>query len=351
MTALWAEGFEATRTKAAIDRRYTNTVGATYAFPAGANFGTAFGKDGGTGATDGSIRTPTFAADDEIVVGLRFLGNEPQAVGPLIAFFDAGTEALALTWEPGVIDVKNFILKLKRGAAVLNTSQELNKDTYYFIEMKAKIDDTTGSYELKINEVTEFSDTGVDTDDTGNSNCDAIQFEWDLNSGTSRAIFDDIYILNTLGSAPDNNFLGDSRIEGLLPDGDGNDSDWTPSSGVDNYLMVDELDVSDDDTTYVTTSSSGQTDLYTFANMQNATGGTIFFIMVSAMMRLAASGSRTMRIVTRNASTTVNGGTQTVANDSAYEEYIQIWEQDPVGASAWTETILNASEFGVDSVT
>ena len=42
---------------------------------------------------------------------------------------------------------------------------------------------------------------------------------------------DDLYICDGTGSAPHNTFLGDCRVDTLLPTADGTAQQWTPSTG------------------------------------------------------------------------------------------------------------------------
>ena len=73
------------------------------------------------------------------------------------------------------------------------------------------------------------------------------------------------------GSA-NNDFIGPAFIEGLLPTSDGNSSDWTPSSGIDNYALIDENPSDRDGTDSVSTITQDAKDTYGYAASQLALG-------------------------------------------------------------------------------
>ena len=76
-------------------------------------------------------------------------------------------------------------------------------------------------------------------------------------------------MLDGSGPAPFNDFLGDVRVDARYPTAEGANSAWTPLSGTDNALMVDDPGPPytpgggpDDDTTYNSTLTVGAVDTH-----------------------------------------------------------------------------------------
>ena len=235
-------------------------------------------------------------------------------------------------------------IAIKRGtSSYLNTSAAglVFGATWHYVELQVTINNTTGSYEVRLDGVNIMSGTNVDTQASGNANVDA--FLLDASSAGIR--YDDLYILDDTGAAPQNDFLGDSRVEVVFPDGAGNSSQWTPSAG-SNWQNVDD-NPADDDSTYNESSTTNDIDLYTYANPPAITGGSTFWgVKAMAKINKQDAGDRNFRIVARPTSTNRNGASQPLSTDWLYRH--EIWDIDPETSSAWTDSTFNASEFGAE---
>ena len=156
---------------------------------------------------------------------------------------------------------------------------------------------------------------------------------------------DDLYICDLTG-AQCNDFLGPVACELLLPDGNGNQNDFTGSDAdsTNNYLHVDE-DEQDGNTSYVESSTVGHIDLYSFANMAN-TPTTIYAVIAEIYANKDDASAKTGKIMAR-----VNGsnyeGADLTPVEADYDYFQEIWELNPDDAAAWEEADVNAAEFGV----
>ena len=245
------------------------------------------------------------------------------------------------------VTTTTFRVDLMRGATLIESSPSYSTLNWHYFELKAVIHPATGTYELRRNEILVMSDTGVDTAASGSADWDAIHFTTAADGplgGTAR--IDDIYILNAVGSI-NNNFLGDSVIEGRLPTGDSlvsSMSDWTPSSGAAHWSLLNDIN----DATRVTTGTAGDVDLLTFDSL-SFINGTIHGVMTMVQAGLAGLGTRTIRNIARSAGTNYNGASQ-VVETTGVAGFYEIWETDPDTSVKWTLSGLNAAEFGFELV-
>lgn len=229
------------------------------------------------------------------------------------------------------------------GGTVLATSvQTLPTASFSYIELKATIHSSTGAYELRVNGVTWVSGTGANTQSTANATTNQILVgpAASLSASLSR-YYDDLYICDTSGST-NNDFLGDCRVDTLLPNADGTYTDFTPNSGSNHYSRVAEG--APDTTTYVTSSTVDQKDTYAFQDLTAVTG-TIKGIQVNNAALKDDAGARSIANVVRSGTTDAVGST--VALSTSQLIYSSVHETDPNTSAAWTESGVNSMQAGV----
>jgi len=230
----------------------------------------------------------------------------------------------------------NLVTLLAAGTTVLAQNR------WYYAELKVNMADA-GSYELRINGVTEFSGS-TDCQALGSSGADWVRlFHNGVDAGSY--FIDDIYVSNDAGSAPQNDFLGPHYITTLKPTAD-NSVTGTPSSGGTNALMVDEA-TANLDTDYVTHSAAG-TDLYDLGNLPTSPS-QISAVQVTSVTKKTNSGTLTARNKLKSNATTSNGTTQGMGPE--YNWWGDIFETDPDGGIAWTPSKVNAAVAGIERVT
>ena len=156
--------------------------------------------------------------------------------------------------------------------------------------------------------------------------------------------FDDVIIYDTTGSTW-NDFMGPRYISTLKADGTGNSTQWTRSGGAANYEMVDEVEY-DDDTSYVSTSTLNNKDLYTFEDL-HASVNTIDAVCVNTVARRSAGiNYRTIVPVARISAADYDHDHAGSTMDT-YRVVQKIWDESPATATAWTPSEVNAAEFGI----
>ena len=267
-----------------------------------------------------------FAVTFNSLGGVRFFALE-----------DAGTIQLDLRMNGGLI-------QLTRNGTVLATlGWSVSLFQWYYFELKATINNS-GSYELRINENTELSASGVDTQSSANAFATGISIGQTTGASGAQTVVDDLYVCDGTGSAPTNDFLGDCRVECLFPNGNGNASNFDGSDGnsTDNYLLTDEA-TPDDETTYVESPDVGDKDTYTYGNLVTASG-TVYAVAPIPRARKTDAGSKTFVSVARLSGTEADSSAQTALDTYIYRQDIR--ETKP-GGGAWTIADVNSSEFGI----
>jgi len=103
-------------------------------------------------------------------------------------------------------------------------------------------------------------------------------------------------VLDSSGSAPLNDFIGDATVSCLTPQtGNGANTGLTTSTGSDHGALVGDFP-HDTDTTYNVGSSAGLKDTYNFTNL--SINKAVFAVQATARVRKTA-GTATAAIVAR----------------------------------------------------
>lgn len=156
----------------------------------------------------------------------------------------------------------------------------------------------------------------------------------------SNATFSDLYVADTL--------LGPQRVSTLMPSGDGALSQWTPLSGTTHFNLVNEQPP-DGDTSYVSSSTPGNIDLYTFPGLAY-TPANVFGAQVSFYARKDDVAARQIAAEVRSGGANFVGSTLPVLTTSYIDSYLQCFNTDPFTGLAWTPTGINAAQFGVNLI-
>lgn len=276
-----------------------------------------------------------------------FTGGSPgNDVINLIQLRDNTTKHISLKLING--NVGNLFIQHGNGSTLATTTNvPLVIARWYYIEFKVTIDDTVGSYEVRIDGVVhpQLTATNVDTRNGGNPSADRVMFSGITTFFTNTDYYmDDIYILDGSGPAPKNDYLGDMNVPAIAPDGNGNSSQFIGSDGntTDNYLLIDELPANSD-TDYVQSDVIGNKDTYTYQDL-SAVSGTIYGVMVMPFAKKTDTGARAIRTLARLSGTEIDNGTD-INLGTTYAYYPTIFESKP-GGGDWTITDVNNAEFG-----
>jgi hypothetical protein len=249
--------------------------------------------------------------------------------------------ALVINTDGTISAYRGLDVGLAVGGTLLGTSVvALSSGIYYFLEVKFTLDDVAGVVEVRVNGAPILTLTGVDTNNAGSNAWTVFKV---ASSSSHLFQIDDLYVLDGSGAAPLNTFLGDCRVDARYPTAEGASSAWTPLSGTDNALMVDET-APDDDTTYTATPTIGATDTYV---MQDAPvpGAVLYGVQLCVSQKKTDSGTCSIAPVVRHGGIDYPG---TVTNPgTTYAYALTPYGMNPGTGAAWTESDFNNAEFGV----
>ena len=253
-----------------------------------------------------------------------------------MAFLDTGTIQCDVR-----IDAAGHLLITRNGVTLDTSTETLMADVWYYFEFKVTIADApNGQAELRVNGVTWASVVNGDTKATANAY--ANQFRLTHHWGGSFDYCDDTYVCNDAGSY-NNDFLGDVRVECIMPESAGATTDWDPLAGA-NWENVDEKPPNDD-TNYVSTNTATEVDTYEFEDV-TATTGSVLAVVTYLFARKDDAGARVINSVVRPVGTDYASGASHSIGDT-YAYYTDIYEENEEVAGVWTLATVNASEFGV----
>jgi len=222
------------------------------------------------------------------------------------------------------------------GGLVESGSVTVNVNEWHHLQVRFKVDDSVGVIQTKIDGVSDVDYSG----DTKPGSSSTLEHIW-LIMGGSGTIRRDVYYDDFVYGTGD--WPGDIRFQVMVPDGD-DTAEWIPSTGVDNYALVDEIPPSDAD--YVTSGSSGQKDLYTMDSW-DGTLKTPQFLVQWIRAKKDSAGTRQLQMVVDSNGTEDAGDAFDLTTDYAY--YNRVIEEDPDTSSAWTESAINALKAGMES--
>lgn len=309
-------------------------------------FNTSYSRFGvGMGVTQsGGAYWALPSAKTELIVGISVRIVTASSIGSANDYFfgfgntNDTTQFVIAPWFGGGVCLRRGN---GAGAVVYSTMNGgIQQGGTYYIEAKVKLSDTVGSAVVRVNGVEVINQTNIDTKETTGAD-DTITNIY-IDSG-GRYYFDDLYIADTGGSAPYNNFLGDVRVYSLLPNANGDFSQGLGSdaNSTDNYLLVDEAVPSSTD--YVDL-GTGEKDTYGFADTAFASGATVLAVQTTSHLLKTDTGTITAQNVARLGT---NESLGSVINPSTSAvPYHTVFESKPGGGS-WTKADVDSAQFGV----
>lgn len=339
MTLLFLDGFDH-YSLPQMSRKWTGITGTSFLSLVSGRYG-GQGLNSVTnssGANNGTVSV-NIGSQTTLVCGFAFrivAGGTNGAWGEPVFFYNGSTFCCYIRCQnDGSITVRNT------ASTVLGTSATglLNPGRWYYLEFKATINGSTGSFDVHLNGSSIVSGSGVNTSDGSLASANIVKLG-PLGWNNVSFDFDDLYILNT-GGTQNNGLLGKCRVGTTFPNAPGASTNWAPVGAANNWACVNE-NPADDDSTYVYTTATNSVDLY-------VCGGSIGFpkiygVAIDLEARIDDAGPHSAEDEARSGGNNYAG--QRFNPTSSYLIYQHIWETDPNTSVPWTVAGVNAAQFG-----
>jgi hypothetical protein len=247
------------------------------------------------------------------------------------------------TLHLGVYTRANGSIEVLRGSTSIAITAPgiVTANRWYFIEVKANINSTTGNVIVKINGQQVINFTG-NTKNGGTANTiDAVELIRAVDQDGNNT-YDDFYICDGTGSAPYNTFLNEIRIHALTPNAAGSSTQFTPSAGA-NYTAVDELPYSATD--YVSSGTVGFRDTYQLSDLP-AGAGTVYAVQNVIIAKKTDAATIALRPAIKSGASVYYGTSAFLGgSDWAIQD---LRTTDPNTSVSWTASGVNALEAGFE---
>lgn len=285
---------------------------------------------------NGFIAKRSFTPSPSIYVGMAMYSG--SASDPLFhTFTDTGGTSHIYLKSLG------SALGLYHGNSTLIAQSPINTwadRRWHYVEVYLVVADAGGRATVRINGATVIDFTG-DTRNGGTSTLvDTIGFRGRY--AGDDAYFDDLYICDATGTT-NNTFLGDIRVQTIVPTGAGTYTNLTPTGVANNWDNVNELPASTTD--YNSSSTIGHKDSYVMSDIL-ATTGSVLGIQTNVMAHKSDASVANIRSIVRVSATDYND--PTIGLGTAAVTYSAVREQNPATLAAWTPSDVNAIEAGVE---
>lgn len=211
--------------------------------------------------------------------------------------------------------------------------------SWFHVEIKVNVHDTTGYVEVRINQSQVLRFDG-DTRLGGTGFVSGVLYY--VTGGTQYFTIDHIHIWNTLGTV-NNDWLGDVKIITQLITGDGVLSEFTRSSGAGTHAShVDEA-TPNSDTDYLSSSAPVTTELFTHASIVSA--ASVKDVAINAVVKKDDVGNYNLKAAIRSGGSNYEGAA-THAAQSTYVNHQECFGLDPATAAAWVAADYSSSQVG-----
>lgn len=293
----------------------------------------------GNNTTD-YLGIPFGASKTQFVVGIAFQAANNTAIQRVATFRNGATEVFNIVKDTA------GRLNIRAGTSTTNLAtgtQVFSGGSWYYVEIKF---DYTGAgnptASVRVNGTLDVTYTGSLNAQT---QCTLVRYgaSFSTTGCPAMMLLDDFYLLDFSG-AQNNDFLGDVRVEMVVPTSEAANTGFAANTGT-AYGAVDEGQ-QDGDTTYVHGNAVGDSIDFGVGDLSN-TPTAIYGVAVQAVAKKTDAGVRSLRTRLTSDASTANGSTATLST-SYSATTPQIVELDPDGNVAWTRASVEAATIGVE---
>jgi hypothetical protein len=278
-----------------------------------------------------------------VIVGwaIKTLAN-PGSTSPILYLLDNTT-----TVQVSLAITAAGALQFYRGAPSGNPigsagSTNFAAGVWHYLEVKATIDPSAGVAQCWLDGVQVINGSSLNTRNNANSYANQFRIGELAGGITGGVTCDDVYCLDGTGGSL-NAALGDRRIITIMPSGAGSFTQFTPVGAASNYQCVDEVPANDN-TDYVSDGTVNHRDSYVYESV--AISGNADFIVPWARISKDDASAHTVEL---SATDTANDAfSSAIAVPSSYG-YVNggAFATSPNGAAAWSQTVINRTEWGI----
>jgi hypothetical protein len=230
------------------------------------------------------------------------------------------------------------------GTQIASTSAGVLDGNWHYIEVFAIIHASTGQLTVKVDGTTVINFTGNTLNTGVVTTIDALRFRTGRYVSTPNAVIsiDDLYICDATG-AVNNTFLGDVRVQSLVPNAAGTYTQLAPTGVANNYANVNEIPYNN--ATYNSSATVGQRDTYALSDLAASTS-TVLGMQSVAHMQKSDAGIANGKIALLSGGGLYYDTTQSLSTSAT--TYTQMRQTDPATAAAWTVSAANGLEAGME---
>lgn len=211
---------------------------------------------------------------------------------------------------------------------------------WFFFEVGATLNASTGSVTVRVNGASVLSISGVNNTNSGATALFAVVYG---NPGAQGSVpqVAHYYVCDDSGSAPWNTFLGDVRVQTLLPTS--NDAvQFTPNGLASNWQNAAKVPPVPG-TDFNSDATLGDQDTFNCASLGSGLG-TVFGVHVKGLYLKNDAGNRSMQNVLKSGVTTGTG--PSTALGTAASLIKTMFQTDPNTNAQWTQAAVNAAKPG-----
>lgn len=295
-----------------------------------------------------TLTLPTAAAVCYLGVAFRMNNNSPlgNSAPGWMMFRTAAADVCSITLDAtGHLQVRSGGAG---GTVVATGTMTFAPLIWHQLQIRLVLNTTAGSIQIRVNGATtpDINFTGALSTATGS----VAAVRLGAASSTSTSMwYDDLYVCDAVDATatqgrPNNDFLGDLKVSQLVPSGAGDSTQWTPNTAVANWTTVDESPPNQTD--YVSSSVSGQRDLYAMADLPN--GGTVYGVRLGLYAQKSDVGASSVKPVLKE------GVSGTVTSQTAIAlgvSWASLWGTMlavKAAGTAWSVADVNALQAGVE---
>ena len=284
---------------------------------------------------------PITAAGPGYGLGLAFRMNNLSSVNATNTGPCVGICAASFAEQFGYRVRNDGSISIVRNGTVLGATAAgvILNNTWHFIEIWGTLSTTVGTVNLKVDDVTVLTLTGLNNAQSGTTVFAGLAFGGQVFSSSggfppNNMSIDDIYFTDGAAS------LGQRKIEVIRPNADTAQKDFVPDTGTVNFSRVNATLAQS--TTYVQSGVLNAEDLYAMSDLVSS-AASIDAVQLIAFAQKTDAATRKIALVADVSAVVAQTADLALGTSISIAEGIMLTAP---GGAAWTQTSVNALKVG-----